>query len=63
MERIAGVIGLGIMGGAMSANLVASGWRIHGYDPDPAARNAAKAAGVEVHDSLETLVQIGRAHV
>lgn len=56
MERIAGVIGLGIMGGAMSANLVASGWRIHGYDPDPAARNAAKAAGVEVHDSLETLV-------
>ena len=56
MEREAGVIGLGIMGGTMSANLVANGWRIHGYDPDPAARDAARAAGVEVHDTLGTLV-------
>lgn len=56
MEREAGVIGLGIMGGTMSANLVANGWRIHGYDPDPAARDAARAAGVEVHDTLDTLV-------
>ena len=56
MEREAGVIGLGIMGGAMSANLVASGWRIHGYDPDTNARAAAAAAGVEVHDDLSALV-------
>ena len=57
MEKEAGVIGLGIMGGAMSANLVQSGWRVHGYDPDPAAREAAKAAGVDVHDDLAALVQ------
>jgi putative dehydrogenase len=57
MEREAGVIGLGIMGGAMSANLVAKGWTIHGYDPDPAARDAARAAGVLVHDALGSLVQ------
>lgn len=56
MKREAGVIGLGIMGGAMSANLVTNGWTIHGYDPDPAARDAARAAGVQVHDDLETLV-------
>ena len=57
MEREAGVIGLGIMGGAMSANLVASGWRVHGYDPDPTARAAAAAAGVTVHDTVNALVQ------
>jgi len=52
----AGVIGLGIMGGTMSANLVASGWRVHGYDPDPKARDAAATAGVQVHDDLAALV-------
>jgi len=55
-EKEAGVIGLGIMGGTMSASLVASGWRIHGYDPDPKARDAAAAAGVQVHDDLAALV-------
>ena len=32
-----GVVGLGIMGGAMSANLVAAGFEVHGYDVDEAA--------------------------
>lgn len=57
MDKEAGIIGLGIMGGAMSTNLVQSGWRVHGFDPDPAARDAAKAAGVTVHDNLAALVQ------
>lgn len=57
MDKEAGIIGLGIMGGAMSANLVQSGWRVHGYDPDPAARDAAKAAGVIVHEDVTALVQ------
>ena len=57
MDKEAGIIGLGIMGGAMSANLVQSGWRMHGYDPDPAARQAAQAAGVTVHDDLAALVR------
>lgn len=57
MYKEAGIIGLGIMGGAMSTNLVQSGWRVHGFDPDPAARDAAKAAGVTVHDDLVALVQ------
>ncbi len=56
MERKAGVVGLGIMGGAMSANLVASGWEVHGYDPDGRAREAAAASGVAVHDDLAALV-------
>ena len=57
MDKEAGIIGLGIMGGAMSANLVQSGWRMHGFDPDPAARQAAQAAGVTVHDDLAALIQ------
>ncbi len=33
-----GMIGLGIMGSAMSANLVKAGFAVSGYDPVPAAR-------------------------
>jgi 3-hydroxyisobutyrate dehydrogenase-like beta-hydroxyacid dehydrogenase len=40
-----GVIGLGIMGSAMSANLVKSGFTVHGYDVLAAARNALQQAG------------------
>lgn len=40
-ERI-GVIGLGIMGGAISANFIDAGFSVTGYDVDP-ARNAELA--------------------
>lgn len=43
-----GMIGLGIMGGAFSKNLVAAGWRVVGYDTDPARCRAAARAGVEI---------------
>ncbi len=43
-----GVIGLGIMGGAFAKNLRATGWRVVGYDPDPARRREAARAGVEL---------------
>jgi len=42
-----GVIGLGIMGGAIAKNLVAAGWRVVGYDIDATRTAEAKAAGVE----------------
>lgn len=57
MDKEAGLIGLGIMGGSMSANLVQAGWRVHGYDPDPAARAAAEAVGVVVHDDAAAVVR------
>ncbi len=56
MEQEAGIIGLGIMGGAMSANLIDRGWRVHGYDPDRAAQDTAAAAGVQVQDDVAALV-------
>ena len=40
-----GVIGLGIMGSAMAANLAKAGFRVYGFDIAPAARNALKKAG------------------
>ena len=40
-----GVIGLGIMGSAMSGNLVKAGFTVHGYDVVPARRAELKSAG------------------
>lgn len=47
MSETVGVIGLGNMGGAMAANLVAAGFAVVGCDPSEPARKAAEAAGVE----------------
>ncbi|MBN8205445.1 3-hydroxyisobutyrate dehydrogenase [Microbacterium esteraromaticum] len=41
-------LGLGHMGGPMAANLVAAGHRVLGFDPVSAARDAARAKGIEV---------------
>ena len=43
-----GVVGLGIMGGAYATHLIAAGWRVVGFDTDPARRKEAARAGVEV---------------
>jgi 3-hydroxyisobutyrate dehydrogenase-like beta-hydroxyacid dehydrogenase len=50
-----GVVGLGIMGGAFAQNLVAAGWRVVGYDVDPARRRAMARAGVEIAGDVKTL--------
>jgi len=44
-------LGLGNMGGPMSANLVNAGYTVRGFDPVPAARAAGAEKGVSVHDS------------
>jgi putative dehydrogenase len=43
-----GVVGLGIMGGAYAANLLAAGRRVIGFDIDAAARRSLARAGVEI---------------
>ena len=50
-----GVVGLGIMGGAFAKNLVAAGWRVVGYDIDPARRRTMARAGVEIAPDVKTL--------
>jgi L-threonate 2-dehydrogenase len=43
-----GIIGFGIMGGSFAQNLVASGWRVIGYDTASDRRRAMARAGVEI---------------
>jgi 3-hydroxyisobutyrate dehydrogenase-like beta-hydroxyacid dehydrogenase len=50
-----GVVGLGIMGGAIARNLAAAGWRVLGYDIDAARTREAAAAGVETTASAGSL--------
>ena len=51
-----GWIGLGNMGGYMSANLVKAGHTVRGYDVNPAAVTAAQEHGVEPADSISAAV-------
>jgi len=43
--KAVGVVGLGIMGSAMSANLVRNGFKVYGYDVLAGKRHALKTAG------------------
>ncbi len=49
-------LGLGNMGGPMSANLVAAGHAVRGYDPAPAVVAVAASNGVTVFDSAADAV-------
>jgi putative dehydrogenase len=46
MDKTVGIIGLGIMGGAIARNLVERGWRVIGFDTDIAKRAELAAANV-----------------
>jgi 3-hydroxyisobutyrate dehydrogenase-like beta-hydroxyacid dehydrogenase len=50
-----GIVGLGIMGGSFANNLVDAGWRVIGYDIDPARRRALARAGVEIAKDAHAL--------
>jgi L-threonate 2-dehydrogenase len=54
--RIVGVIGLGIMGSAISTNLVRAGWKTIGFDVVARKRKALqKAGGVAARSAADTL--------
>ena len=57
MTRWVGMIGLGIMGGAMARNLVEAGFQVVGMDPDPATAGRARAAGVSVVASAQDVAE------
>lgn len=52
-----GFVGLGNMGGVMSARLVPAGFTVHGFDISPAARAALAEAGGVPHDNLGDAVR------
>jgi len=56
-KGIVGVVGLGIMGGAIARNLVAAGWRVVGFDTNAARNSEAAAAGVETASNTGALAR------
>jgi 3-hydroxyisobutyrate dehydrogenase-like beta-hydroxyacid dehydrogenase len=52
-----GVVGLGIMGGAIARNLAAAGWRVTGYDVDAARREESAKAGIGIAADAGALAQ------
>jgi len=56
-SKTVGIIGLGIMGGAISKNLSGSGWHVIGHDIDAARCAEAKAAGIEIVGSAVAVAQ------
>jgi putative dehydrogenase len=60
MQRVIGIIGLGIMGGAFARNLVAGGWKVIGYDIDANRRAEAKAAGVKIAASAQAVAKAAK---
>jgi L-threonate 2-dehydrogenase len=55
---VVGVVGLGIMGGAMARNLAADGWRVIGFDIDAARRSELAGDGIEIADNVEALARV-----
>lgn len=50
-----GIAGLGLLGGSIALDLVATGVRVLGHDPDPATRAAATGRGIDVVDTAADL--------
>jgi L-threonate 2-dehydrogenase len=48
MDKTVGIVGLGIMGGAIARNLVERGWHVIGYDTEAARRAELAGANVTV---------------
>lgn len=53
-----GIVGLGLVGRAMAARLIAAGHRVYGYDIAPGARTAATALGVVVLDDAAAVARM-----
>jgi 3-hydroxyisobutyrate dehydrogenase/glyoxylate/succinic semialdehyde reductase len=57
MNKIVGIIGLGIMGGAIARNLVDRGWRVIGFDIDATRRAELGLAGVTIAADVDQVVR------
>jgi L-threonate 2-dehydrogenase len=55
MVKTVGIVGLGIMGGAIARNLIDREWRVFGFDIDAARRSELALAGVTVADDVRQL--------
>ena len=56
-SKYVGVVGLGIMGGAISQNLVKSGFTVFGFDIALNQLKKAEAYGVKIVKSIDEISQ------
>jgi 3-hydroxyisobutyrate dehydrogenase-like beta-hydroxyacid dehydrogenase len=57
MDKTVGIVGLGIMGGAIARNLIERTWHVIGFDIDAVKSAELAAADVEIADSVELLTR------
>ena len=57
MDKTVGIVGLGIMGGAIARNLVARGWRVIGFDTDAAKCAELAEADVVIVENVAHVVK------
>jgi L-threonate 2-dehydrogenase len=57
MDKTVGIVGLGIMGGAIARNLIERGWRVVGFDTDPAKSAELAAAKVVIAENVGQLTR------
>jgi 3-hydroxyisobutyrate dehydrogenase/glyoxylate/succinic semialdehyde reductase len=57
MDKIVGIVGLGIMGGAIARNLVDRGWRVIGFDIDAARRAELGLSDITVATDVGQVVR------
>src|SRR5260370_17472043 len=57
MVKTVGIVGLGIMGGAIVRNLIDGEWRVIGFDIDAARRSELALAGVTMADDVRQLAR------
>src|SRR5258708_18504763 len=57
MDKTVGIVGLGIMGGAIARNLIDREWRVVGFDIDAARRSELALAGVTIADDVRQLAR------
>jgi putative dehydrogenase len=57
MDKTVGIIGLGIMGGAIARNLVERGWRVIGFDIDAAKRAELATANVIIANDADQVTR------
>jgi putative dehydrogenase len=57
MDKTVGIIGLGIIGGAIAANLMERGWTVIGYDVDKDRMAELAAAGMATANSVQDVAK------
>jgi len=57
MDKTVGIVGLGIMGGAIARNLVERGWRVLGFDTDADKSAELAAASIAIVGGVEQLAR------